>query len=62
MYYNTVAIVTDTAQWYWCTVDTLSPCSPERWSVGGGEGRSSLGRQERVPADDIRGKEEEGGR
>ena len=22
MYYSTVAIVTDTAQWYWCTVDT----------------------------------------
>ena len=27
--------------------------------MGGGEGRSSLGRQEGVPADVVRGKEEE---
>ena len=41
---------------------SISACSPgRRWSVGGGEGRSSLGRQEGVPADVVRGKEEEGG-
>ena len=28
--------------------------------MGGGEGRSSLGRQEGVPADAVRGKENEG--
>ena len=46
----------------WCTVHFFSPCSPERrWSVGSGEGRSSLERQEGVPAYVVRGKEEEGG-
>ena len=32
----------------------LSQCSPgRRWSAGGGEGRSRLGRQEGVPADVV---------
>ena len=51
-------IVTDTA----CTLEytdldrySVFPCSSgRRWAVGDGEGRSSLGRQEGVPADVVR--------